>query len=67
MWVKALIGFSGKISMHKGEVVDIQGEPEILEELLRAGYVAAEEAKQGSSAEKKKTTRKKAVKDGADK
>ena len=38
MKVKALIGFSGLVSMRKGEVRDIRDKA-IVTDLLRAGYV----------------------------
>lgn len=45
MKVKALVSFSGTVSMAVGEVAEI-GEGEVLTDLLRAGYVQeAEKAK----------------------
>lgn len=35
---KALIGFSGKISMSKGQIKEIQ-DKEIIKDLLKAGYI----------------------------
>lgn len=38
MMYKALVGFSGKITMSKGEVMDIK-DKELAVDLIRAGYI----------------------------
>lgn len=54
---KALISFSGLVSMHKGETRELN-DPIIIKDLLRAGYI--EEIKTAETKEKpknKKTTK----------
>lgn len=43
MKYKALIGFSGVVSAHKGQVVEIAND-EIAQDLLSAGYIEAAKA-----------------------
>ena len=50
---KALVSFAGHISMVKGEVRDID-DPEIVSDLLKAGYIVDLEAKKKAA----KTSRK---------
>ena len=47
MKVKALVSFSGLVSMSKGEVKDIR-DKSIVTDLLRAGYVEQTEKKKSS-------------------
>ena len=57
MKVKALVSFSGTVSMAVGEVAEI-GEGEVLTDLLRAGYVQeAEKAKAVKSVENQRNKR----------
>ena len=51
---KALVSFSGAVSMSKGEVKDIS-DPIIVKDLVKAGYI--EEIKPAESKAKKKTAK----------
>ena len=65
---KALVSFTGKVRMKKGEIKDIADEA-IAKDLVRCGYVEALEKKEEKPASTKKTSAKskkksEAVEDG---
>lgn len=51
---KALVSFAGHISMVKGEVRDID-DPEIVSDLLKAGYIVDLEAKKKAAKASRKS------------
>lgn len=53
MLVKALVGFAGKVSMHAGEIKEIEDDA-IAKDLLNAGYIEEVKAK---AEEKKPATK----------
>lgn len=53
MKVKALIAFSGVVSMYEGEVRDINSD-DILKDLTSAGYIEPAASKRGTKNESKR-------------